>query len=150
MGGMPAGVRSTPGSTVSLLCCLSMGWAWWWWESSDAVTDPAGTSTPVVWLDRCVGCRAGNSVGACCDPTAAEGGVLCGMLCLRRDLIAEHDKRAQNHAELLECLRGVNKMIQRAGRLHVGPPQSRVVAACRAAVKANNVQAITRIVQQGA
>lgn len=68
---------------------------------------------------------------------------------LNRSMIVDYDKRASNHAALLEGLRGVNAMIQRAGRLRVGAPQARVVAACRAAVKANNLQALLRIVCEG-
>jgi Bardet-Biedl syndrome 2 protein len=66
-----------------------------------------------------------------------------------RDLIAEHQKRATNHQQLLAGLRDVNRMIQRAARLRVGPPQARVVAACRAAVKAGAVAALARIVRDG-
>ena len=56
----------------------------------------------------------------------------------------------RNHAELLEGLKRVNQMIQQAARLRVGSSASKVVAACRAAVKANNMQALVKIVRGGA
>merc|ERR1712110_345580 len=54
------------------------------------------------------------------------------------DLIAEYNKRANNHQQLLEQLKQVNMMIQKAGRLRVGAPKTRVVSACRPAIKNNN------------
>ncbi|KAG2486168.1 hypothetical protein HYH03_015132 [Edaphochlamys debaryana] len=68
---------------------------------------------------------------------------------MNRDLIVEHDKRATNHAALLEALREVNQMIQRAARLRVGGPKGRVVALCRAAIKANNMAALFKIIRDG-
>ncbi|KAI8467845.1 MAG: ciliary BBSome complex subunit 2 [Monoraphidium minutum] len=68
---------------------------------------------------------------------------------LNRDLIAAHETRAANHGQLLDGLRAVNRMIQRAARLRVGPPQARAVAACRAAVKHGGVAALARIVRDG-
>jgi Bardet-Biedl syndrome 2 protein len=67
-----------------------------------------------------------------------------------RDLLTEHEKRAQNHAELLDGLKRVNQMIQQAARLRVGGAATKVVAACRAAVKANNMQALVKVVRGGA
>jgi hypothetical protein len=66
-----------------------------------------------------------------------------------RDLIADHERRATNHRQLLDGLRQVNRMIQRAARLRVGAPAARVIAACRAAVKQGEVQAIVRVVREG-
>ena len=68
---------------------------------------------------------------------------------LNKDLIAEHDKRATNHGELLEALKEVNQMIQRASKLRVGAAKTKVVNACRAAIKANNTQALFAIIQTG-
>lgn len=76
--------------------------------------------------------------------------VECASLCATsRDLIAEHEKRATNHSQLLEALCSVNRAIQRAARLRVGPPAARVVAACRAAVKQGAVGALARILRDG-
>lgn len=68
---------------------------------------------------------------------------------MSRGLIMEHVKRSTNHSDLLEALRSVNAMIQRAAQLRVGTPKARVISACRAAVKANNIQSLLRIIQNG-
>jgi hypothetical protein len=67
--------------------------------------------------------------------------------CPRRDLIAEHDQRAANHAALLAALKGINQAIQAASRLRVGPPKARLVAAARAAVKAADMRALARVLR---
>lgn len=61
----------------------------------------------------------------------------------------EHGKRAANQQQLLEGLKSINLMIQQAARLRVGAPASRVVAACRAAIKSNNLQALNKVVCDG-
>ena len=66
-----------------------------------------------------------------------------------RDLVNEHDKRATNHSELLRNLKEVNLMIQRAARLRVGAPKTKVVAACRAAVKGSSTAALIKIIRDG-
>lgn len=71
------------------------------------------------------------------------------LMDLNRDLITEHGKRATNHSELLDALKEVNQMIQRAARLRVGSAKAHVVAACRQAVKDNNLQALFQIIQDG-
>jgi Bardet-Biedl syndrome 2 protein len=43
----------------------------------------------------------------------------------------------------------VNQMIQRAAKLRVGSAKARVVATCRAAIKANNIQALFKIIESG-
>ncbi|GFR49930.1 hypothetical protein Agub_g12034 [Astrephomene gubernaculifera] len=68
---------------------------------------------------------------------------------MNRDLIVEHDKRATNHVALLESLREVNQMIQRAARLRVGASKGKVVTACRAAIKNNNMAALFKIIRDG-
>lgn len=61
----------------------------------------------------------------------------------------EHDKRSRNHSELLEALKEVNQIIQKASRLRYGPTKTRIVAACRAAIKSKNMAALLRIVRDG-
>uniref|UniRef100_A0A383WCU1 Bardet-Biedl syndrome 2 protein homolog n=1 Tax=Tetradesmus obliquus TaxID=3088 RepID=A0A383WCU1_TETOB len=68
---------------------------------------------------------------------------------LNRDMWGEHSKRAANQAELVQGLKAINLMIQQAAKLRVGPAQARVVAACRAAIKANNLQALSKVVCEG-
>eukprot|EP01062_Namystynia_karyoxenos_P003922 TRINITY_DN11382_c0_g1_i1.p1 TRINITY_DN11382_c0_g1~~TRINITY_DN11382_c0_g1_i1.p1 ORF type:complete len:748 (+),score=285.65 TRINITY_DN11382_c0_g1_i1:82-2244(+) len=68
---------------------------------------------------------------------------------LNSHLIGEYIKRANNHVELLAALREVNAMIQKAARLRVGAPKSRVVAECRDAIKSNNIPSLFRIIKLG-
>eukprot|EP00899_Mesostigma_viride_P018346 jgi/Mesvir1/26512/Mv16169-RA.1 len=68
---------------------------------------------------------------------------------LNRELIMEHTKGSTNHEELLAALKQVNKMIQKASQLRVGPSKTRMVAACRNAIKANNIQSLFKIMKLG-
>eukprot|EP00062_Callorhinchus_milii_P018877 gi/632972814/ref/XP_007902846.1/ PREDICTED: Bardet-Biedl syndrome 2 protein [Callorhinchus milii] len=68
---------------------------------------------------------------------------------LNRDLVNGYKIRCNNHAELLQCLRGVNRAMQRAGSLRVGKPKTQVIAACRDAIKNNNVNALFKIIRAG-
>merc|ERR1712227_85914 len=65
------------------------------------------------------------------------------------DLIAEYNKRANNHAQLLGQLKEVNMMIQKAAKLRVGNAKTRVVAACRQAIKKNNIHELFQIIRTG-
>merc|ERR1719517_208976 len=62
------------------------------------------------------------------------------------DLIAEYNKRANNHQQLLSQLKEVNMMIQKAAKLRIGSHNSRVVAACRQAIKKNNIHELFQII----
>jgi len=64
-------------------------------------------------------------------------------------LLGEYSKRANNHEQLLLALKEVNHMIQKAAQLRVGMPKVRVVSACRAAIKANNIHALFKIIKTG-
>lgn len=68
---------------------------------------------------------------------------------INRDLIMEYKKRENNHNGLLESLKLVNQMVQRAARLRVGTPKARIIAACRSAIKANNIQGLFKIIKAG-
>uniref|UniRef100_A0A3Q2QV57 BBSome complex member BBS2 n=1 Tax=Fundulus heteroclitus TaxID=8078 RepID=A0A3Q2QV57_FUNHE len=68
---------------------------------------------------------------------------------LNRDLINEYKIRSNNHNALLARLKSVNQAIQRAGRLRVGKPKNQVIAACRDAIKSNNVNALFRVMRAG-
>jgi Bardet-Biedl syndrome 2 protein len=68
---------------------------------------------------------------------------------LNGQLIGGYNIRAQNQASLLAALKEVNQMIQRAANLRMGKAKARVIADCRAAVKANNMKSLFRIMQQG-
>ncbi|XP_062616260.1 Bardet-Biedl syndrome 2 protein homolog [Saccostrea cucullata] len=69
---------------------------------------------------------------------------------MNRDLINGYKIRCGNHQELLACLKQLNQMIQKAGRLRVGKYKTQVVSACRAAIKSNNVSALFKIIKTGA
>ncbi|XP_043981718.1 Bardet-Biedl syndrome 2 protein homolog [Gambusia affinis] len=68
---------------------------------------------------------------------------------LNRDLINEYTIRSNNHNALLARLKSVNQAIQRAGRLRVGKPKNQVIAACRDAIKSNNINALFRVMRAG-
>ncbi|XP_006811161.1 BBSome complex member BBS2-like [Saccoglossus kowalevskii] len=68
---------------------------------------------------------------------------------LNRDLINGYKIRCNNHNELLSCLKLVNQMIQKAGRLRVGKFKTQVINSCRAAIKNNNIQALVKIIKAG-
>lgn len=71
------------------------------------------------------------------------------LFALNNQLVANYNLRAQNHEGLLVALKEVNQMIQRASNLRVGKAKSSLVADCRAAVKANNMSSLLRIIQAG-
>ena len=52
-------------------------------------------------------------------------------------------------AMLWRCRKDVNHMIQKAARLRVGSAKTRVVTACRAAIKANNIHSLFKIIKTG-
>ncbi|XP_064601546.1 Bardet-Biedl syndrome 2 protein homolog [Liolophura sinensis] len=68
---------------------------------------------------------------------------------LNRDLINGYTIRSNNHQELLTCLKQVNQIIQKAGRLRVGKYKTQVVAACRSAIKSNNINSLFKIIKSG-
>lgn len=68
---------------------------------------------------------------------------------LNQELLGEHLKRATNHSLLLEGLKDVNQMIQKAARLRVGQAKTRVISSCRAAIKQNNVALLFKILKDG-
>ena len=68
---------------------------------------------------------------------------------LNRDLLTGYKLRCTNHMELLSHLKVVNQYIQRAGRLRVGKSKTQVIAACRAAIKGNNIQGLFKTIKLG-
>lgn len=60
-----------------------------------------------------------------------------------------HTMRATNHGELLDSLKLVNKMIQQAAKLRVGTPKSKLIEACRQAIKDNNTVLLMKTLQEG-
>jgi len=68
---------------------------------------------------------------------------------LNQETINAYNIRAANHKDLLQGLKAVNSMIQCAARLRRGTHKSKVVAACRQAIKQNNLHALENIMRQG-
>merc|ERR1712232_524263 len=75
--------------------------------------------------------------------------VFSGLQQTNSDLIAEYNKRANNHQQLLAQLKEVNMMIQKAAKLRVGSAKTRVVGACRQAIKKNNIHELFQIIRTG-
>mmetsp|Transcript_47702 Transcript_47702/g.137357 ORF Transcript_47702/g.137357 Transcript_47702/m.137357 type:complete len:721 (+) Transcript_47702:172-2334(+) len=75
--------------------------------------------------------------------------VFAGLQQTNGDLIAEYNKRANNHQQLLTQLKEVNMMIQKAAKLRVGSAKTRVVTACRNAIKKNNIHELFQIIRTG-
>jgi len=75
--------------------------------------------------------------------------VFASLQTTNSDLIAEYNKRANNHTQLLGQLKEVNMMIQKAARLRVGTPKTRVVSFCRQAIKKNNIHELFQIIRTG-
>lgn len=68
---------------------------------------------------------------------------------LNRELIMEHTKRATNHSDLLTALKEVNQMIQKAAKLRMGSAKTRIISACRQAIKQNNIHDLFKILNFG-
>jgi Bardet-Biedl syndrome 2 protein len=68
---------------------------------------------------------------------------------MNRELVAEHMKRYNNQQALLDALKQVNHMIQKAARLRVGTAKTGVIAACRDAIKTNKIALVLQIIQSG-
>merc|ERR1719373_1272946 len=75
--------------------------------------------------------------------------IFSGLQHTNGDLIAEYSKRATNHQQLLTQLKEVNMMIQKASKLRVGTPKTRVVSSCRQAIKKNNIHELFQIIRTG-
>ncbi|XP_071104819.1 BBSome complex member BBS2-like [Haliotis cracherodii] len=69
---------------------------------------------------------------------------------LNQDLINGYKIRCGNHQELVSCLKQVNQIIQKAGRLRVGKYKTQIVNACRAAIKNDNINGLYKIIRAGA
>ena len=68
---------------------------------------------------------------------------------INRDLIAGYKIRVNNHQELMDTLKDVNQIIQKAGRLRGGKSKSKVITECRNAIKTNNVNLLLKVIRTG-
>ena len=64
-------------------------------------------------------------------------------------LVASYQTRAANHKELMAALALVNQMIHKAANLRLGQAKTRTTSECRAAVKANNLSELMRVIEAG-
>ena len=71
------------------------------------------------------------------------------LFSLNTQLLNEHSLRTKIQENLLEALRSVNLMIQRAASLRVGNAKMDVIAECRKAIKNNNFSSLQRIIRYG-
>ena len=68
---------------------------------------------------------------------------------LNRDLISGYKIRCNNHQELMDTLKQVNQIIQKAGRLRVGKSKAKVISDCRNAIKGSNVNILLKVMRTG-
>ena len=68
---------------------------------------------------------------------------------INQDMVSGYKIRVNNHTELMETLKDVNQIIQKAGRLRAGKSKSRVITECRNAIKTNNVSLLLKIIKTG-
>ena len=68
---------------------------------------------------------------------------------LNRDLISGYKIRCNNHQELMDTLKQVNQIIQKAGRLRVGKSKAKVISDCRNAIKGSNVSSMLKVMKTG-
>lgn len=68
---------------------------------------------------------------------------------LNGQLMAGYNIRAQNQETLLNALKEVNQMIQKAANLRAGRAKVRVIADCRTAVKSNSMKTLFKIMKYG-
>jgi Bardet-Biedl syndrome 2 protein len=64
-------------------------------------------------------------------------------------LLGEYQIRANNHSELLNCLKVINQFIQRAGNLRCGQAKNKCIALFREGIKNRNFGVITQAVCNG-
>ncbi|GFG30618.1 hypothetical protein Cfor_05179 [Coptotermes formosanus] len=65
------------------------------------------------------------------------------------DLIRGYNIRCKNHQELLDALKQLNVIIQKAAQLRVGKYKTSVVNLCRIALKNNNLNSLVKILKTG-
>ena len=65
------------------------------------------------------------------------------------ELLGEYQIRANNHSELLNCLKIVNQYIQRAGNLRCGQKMNKTIASFREGVKNRNIDKIIDAICNG-
>jgi Bardet-Biedl syndrome 2 protein len=65
------------------------------------------------------------------------------------ELLGEYQIRANNHTELLNCLKTINQYIQRAGNLRNGQSKNKTISLFREGVKNRNINLIIQAISYG-
>lgn len=68
---------------------------------------------------------------------------------MNRNLVNHYKMRTQSHQQLVDALKQVNQIIQKAARLRVGKYKTEVVSQCREAIKNYQVSTLCKIFQAG-
>ena len=62
------------------------------------------------------------------------------------ELLGEYQIRANNHTELLNCLKQINQYIQRAGSLRCGASKNKTISSFREGIKNRNISTISEAI----
>ena len=74
----------------------------------------------------------------------------CGQLYdINKDLVSGYKIRCNNHTELMDTLKEVNQIIQKAARLRIGKSKSVVISECRNSIKGNNINQLIKVIKTG-
>ena len=68
---------------------------------------------------------------------------------INRDLVSQYKIRCNNHQELMETLKEVNQIIQKAARLRIGRSKATVISECRNSIKTNNINQLVKVIKTG-
>lgn len=68
---------------------------------------------------------------------------------VNRDLLQDHSRREAAYNDLAGHLKTINRVIHSGAQLRRGAHKETFVAACRAAIKANESQLLVRALRQG-
>ncbi|SYZ67876.1 Ciliary_BBSome_complex_subunit_2 [Leishmania braziliensis MHOM/BR/75/M2904] len=66
-----------------------------------------------------------------------------------QELLGENAKRINNYEELKLALKEVNRCIQQAAMVRIGPARAQLIASCRNALKENQVNTLLEIIRTG-
>ena len=76
-------------------------------------------------------------------------GIYSDLFNLNNELIGEYAKRSNNHQALLDALKKVNAMINRASNLRIGKAKAKVITECRKAIKKSKFDSLVGIINSG-
>ena len=68
---------------------------------------------------------------------------------INRDLVSQYKIRCNNHQQLMDTLKEVNQIIQKAARLRIGRSKSTVISECRNSIKTNNINQLVKVIKTG-